>query len=97
MKWKKGIFKRAKSSMHVMLASVKEASFGANRRMKWCVGWSSTPATIVWCPKTNGGFGASPFNKNCWRTIEGGPIILPDVAKSEKKIGVVPSSPEDDE
>jgi hypothetical protein len=37
------------------------------------------PATIVWCPKTYWGWGASPFNENCWRTVEGGPIIPPDV------------------
>jgi hypothetical protein len=35
------------------------------------------PATIVWCPKTDRGWGASPFNKNCWRTVEGDPIIPP--------------------
>jgi hypothetical protein len=38
------------------------------------------PPTIVWCPKTFNGWGASPFNPNCWRTVEGGPIIPPDLA-----------------
>jgi hypothetical protein len=33
------------------------------------------PATVRWCPKTDRGWGASAFNKNCWRTVEGGPII----------------------
>ena len=51
------------------------------------------PATIVWCPKTDRGWGASAFNKNCWRTVEGGPIVPPK-AKSEKKIRYEPSSRE---
>ena len=50
-----------------------------------------TLATVVWCPKGNGGWGASPFNKNCWRTVAGGPIIPSDVDKSERKIGAVSS------
>ena len=29
------------------------------------------PPTIVGCPKTARGWGASPFNKNCWRTVGG--------------------------
>jgi hypothetical protein len=46
----------------------------------------SAPATIVWTPLTERGWGASPFNKNCWRTVEGGPIIPRTQARSEKKI-----------
>jgi len=38
------------------------------------------PPTIVWCPKRDRGWGASPFNENCWRSVEGGPIIPPDLA-----------------
>jgi hypothetical protein len=44
------------------------------------------PATIVWSPLTERGWGHSGFNKNCWRTVEGGPII-PRTLK--KKIGAV--------
>jgi hypothetical protein len=48
------------------------------------------PPTIVWSPKTDRGWGASAFNKNCWRTVAGGPIISPDVAESEEKGGATP-------
>jgi hypothetical protein len=33
------------------------------------------PAIIVWKPSREQGWGASPFNKNCWRTIGGGHIL----------------------
>lgn len=52
------------------------------------------PATIVWSPLTERGWGASAFNKNCWRTVEGGPIIPPDAGKAEEKLKDSPSSPE---
>lgn len=42
------------------------------------------PATNVWCPKMDRGWGTSPFNKNGWRTVEGDPIIPADVTKSAK-------------
>ena len=31
--------------------------------------------TIVWSPKTERGWGASAFNANCWRKVDGAPII----------------------
>jgi len=34
--------------------------------------------TIVWTPFQPQGWGASPFNPNCWRTPEGDPIIPQD-------------------
>jgi len=37
------------------------------------------PAEIVWLPFSTG-YGASPFNGRCWRTIEGKPLIATDVA-----------------
>lgn len=52
------------------------------------------PATIVWCPKADRGWGASAFNKNCWRTVEGEAIIPSDAGKAEKKIRHEPSSRE---
>ena len=70
----------------MMLASEKGLSFAANlkdakvRRME-----KYAPATIVWSPSTERGWGASAFNKNCWRSVEGGPILPPNVEKSEKK------------
>ncbi|KAA0225915.1 MAG: hypothetical protein AKCLJLPJ_02205 [Fimbriimonadales bacterium] len=38
----------------------------------------SAPRTVVWSPFSTG-WGASPFNPNCWRTVQGTPI-LPDEA-----------------
>ena len=29
------------------------------------------PLTVVWQPFTPLGWGASPFNKNCWRALDG--------------------------
>jgi hypothetical protein len=45
-------------------------------------GSGSRYRTVIWCPSGSRGWGASPFNQNCWRTIDGGPIITPDVAVS---------------
>ena len=42
------------------------------------------PATVVWRPKMDRGWGTSPFNKNGWRTVERNPIIPADVTKSAK-------------
>jgi hypothetical protein len=56
-----------------------------------------SPAKIVWSPSNERGWGASAFNKNCWRTVEGGPIIPPDAGKAEKKVKDSPSSPENAE
>ena len=33
---------------------------------------------IVWRPETEKGWGASAFNLNCWRTIDGEPIVPPE-------------------
>ena len=32
------------------------------------------PETVVWSP-SGAGWGASPFNPNCWRTAEGSAVI----------------------
>jgi hypothetical protein len=55
------------------------------------------PATIVWTPSTERGLGASAFNKNCWRTVEGEPILPLDAGKAEKKIKDSPPSSENAE
>jgi hypothetical protein len=55
------------------------------------------PATIVWTPSTERGWGASAFNKNCWRTVEGEPILPLDAGKAEKKIKDSPPSSENAE
>jgi len=44
-------------------------------------------ASIVWCPKADQGWGASPFNKNCWRTVEGAPIIPGTEASQKRRSG----------
>jgi len=31
--------------------------------------------TLVWSPTNTAGWGASPFNPNCWRTLDGTPIF----------------------
>jgi len=53
------------------------------------------PPNVVWSPSNERGWGASPFNKNCWRTVEGGTIIPSEVAKSEENVGGALSSPEE--
>ena len=42
------------------------------RRMERC-GY----AVIVWTPKSYKGWGASPFNLDCWRTVSNQPIVTP--------------------
>ncbi len=32
------------------------------------------PETVVWSPGS-GGWGRSPFNPNCWQTVNGTPIL----------------------
>jgi hypothetical protein len=51
------------------------------------------PATNVWYPKMDRGWGTSPFNKNGWRTVGGDPIIPADVTKSAK-VGAAPLAKE---
>ena|ERR1035438_9927506 len=46
----------------------------------------SPSATIVWSPSTEQGWGASAFNKNCWRTIEGGPIIPQEIRQVSRDV-----------
>jgi hypothetical protein len=100
MKWKKWEFEvgRKYDLSYVIDACERRLSEGnviqdaskkeMVRRMK-----QHAPATIRWCPKTLRGWGASAFNKNCWRTVDGGPIIPLDPAISKKKMGTTPSSP----
>lgn len=35
------------------------------------------PEKLVWTPQQPQGWGASPFNVNNWRTVEGEPIMHP--------------------
>jgi hypothetical protein len=45
------------------------------------------PQEVVWCPKTDRGWGASAFNANCWRTVEGGPIIPQKIGQVSRGVG----------
>ena len=97
MKSKKWIFQKGEQcplsevikecNDHLPLVILKESKEEMVRRME-----KYAPRTIVWSPLTERGWGHSRFNKNCWRTVEGDPIIPKDVTNSEKKIGAVTSS-----
>ncbi len=96
MRWQKWYFKKGEQYLLSEVigacdARIREGGVvrSESKNAKVRLMEAQAPATIVWCPKTERGWGASPFNKNCWRTVEGNPII---VAKSEKKIGAAPSS-----
>ena|ERR1017187_4816331 len=41
--------------------------------------------TIVWQPMSEAGFGASPFNPNCWRRTDGSPILSQEVWRTVSK------------
>jgi hypothetical protein len=47
-----------------------------NEMVRWME--KHAPSTIVWHPKGRRGWGASPFNSKCWRTVGGKPIDPPD-------------------
>ena len=40
------------------------------------------PEILVWSPLSSG-WGASPFNPNCWRTTEGNAIVPDNVAVTD--------------
>jgi hypothetical protein len=55
----------------------RESKVTKVRRME-----KNAPPTLVWSPLAERGWGASAFNKNCWRTVDGAPITIPDGSQS---------------
>ena len=57
------------------LASGKIVAVEEKRRLLQTMS-ERAPVSIVWSPFSDKGWGASPFNPNCWRTVDG-QLILP--------------------
>ena len=93
MKWEKWYFQKGestpsrKSSTNVIVAFQEGLVIRRESKNKMVRLMEKSPsATIVWSPSTERGWGASAFNKNCWRTIEGGPIIPQEIRQVSRDV-----------
>ena len=69
-----------------MVALIESDQILANSKVRLCREMEQdADPTIVWQPMSEAGFGASPFNPNCWRRTDGSPILSQEVWRTVSK------------